>query len=152
MLLTQAARDVYHTTVNRWDLLEAWLQDPANAVAASHLHNIDKLYARWRVVDDGLFSDPDEIQSSYLDLETAETYAIEYGFPIPDGYRSNAVSQTDMHPFATILQDSEEGLQTAAKTSPVVAVVEAVTSPKDASIGTRISEAWNAALTGNKDT
>lgn len=68
-------------------MLQSWLANPAHASeAASVRAPIDVLYRHWIGVDRGLLSDSDEVCGAYLELEVAEKYAIERGYPVPVGH------------------------------------------------------------------
>lgn len=84
MLITQAARDTHAELSSRWEALEKWLTDSANADALNKVGPpIQVFWDHWREVDRGILSDSDAVCGAYPDLETAENYAIERGYPKP---------------------------------------------------------------------
>lgn len=124
MLFTQAARDLRDTVEDRWGKLRAWLDRPTNATANAAVRKpIDYLYKHWQDVDRGLLSDPDEIDGAHGDLETAETYAVEKGYPPPTGYHGPRPSTEDLHPFVA----TAGAVDTAVRAVPAL---DHLTDPK----------------------
>lgn len=111
MLLTQDARDLHEAVSERWKHLRAWMNDPANTTAAKSISpSISGLYSHWVTVDHGITSNTDDIDSAHKELETAETYAIEVGYPTPDGYHKRTATTVDIHlggtaPYAEKLEE-----------------------------------------------
>lgn len=117
MLLTQASRDLYQRAKDGWASLETWLDDPANASAvAPILASVSGLRKHWHDVDDGLLSDPDDVDGSFTDLQTAASYAKQQGYQPPAWFDASRPSTTELHPFT----DAAQTVETWSSQRPVV--------------------------------
>ena len=138
MLINSAARDLYDNESPRWATVESWVKDPAHPDRAAKLQHLHGFFDHWHAVDDGRWlSDPDAIDSSYADLEAAERYAAELGFPLPPGHGKRTqtteaiVNAGEGVHEVTGLPTTIADQQSVEDSIPKGGLIDSLTSPKD---------------------
>ncbi len=80
MLITDTEQQLYRNVNARWKRLEAWLADH-QSVTSDIAKSLDGLRQHWKSIDKWIMTDPNELQGACMDLDTAENYVVEKGYP-----------------------------------------------------------------------
>lgn len=129
-MLISAQENLLHSNIKaRWQRLDDWMNDShwqgeQDAKDLANLKGTLRVFQEhWKEVDKGFMTDPAKLQGACMDMDTAETHAVDFGFTKPvasDSWMANFLDMTGSGPGAGY-GTCPSAMQTMEQAHPILA-------------------------------